>query len=208
MWKKIVLQCNERFRECLLNLGVSEQCADEFLAYLGESFGNAERLDYGTGHELNFLTAMITLIRGGYLNSTTYSSIVCHIFPQYFAICRSVQEIYSLEPAGSRGAWGLDDFHFLPFLLGAHQFLNQDLILPSDSIVPGMVFARRNSFLYFEAVARIIETKTTAPLHETSPTLWGISGAADWSVRAHTWSTPMHPVIYARTAGRKYVEGI
>lgn len=39
----------------------------------------------------------------------------------YLALVRKLQKVFKLEPAGSKGVWGLDDHQHLSYLWGASQ---------------------------------------------------------------------------------------
>lgn len=91
--------------------------------YLLEAFGNVERLDYGSGHELCFALFLmgLTLIRFFEPNPTEERQLVLVVFLRYLRLVWKLQDVYRLEPAGSHGVWGIDDYHFLGFLWGSSQ---------------------------------------------------------------------------------------
>jgi serine/threonine-protein phosphatase 2A activator len=91
--------------------------------YLLTSFGEFTRLDYGSGHELSFALFMmgLTLIRFFQPNPEEERQLVITVFRKYLEVAWHLQDVYRLEPAGSHGVWGLDDYHFLGFLWGSAQ---------------------------------------------------------------------------------------
>jgi hypothetical protein len=98
-----------------------EGAVSELLPYLYSSFGNETRIDYGTGHETNFLLFLLALFKIRIISTEDIKAVVCKVFRRYIATMRILQQVYVLEPAGSHGVWGLDDYNCLLFVWGAAQ---------------------------------------------------------------------------------------
>ena len=98
-----------------------ERAIVEIREYLLESFGSYERIDYGTGHELNFYVFLYCMCKIGIYTVDDYEVLINKVFNRYLQLMRRLQTYYYLEPAGSHGVWGLDDYQMLAFLFGASQ---------------------------------------------------------------------------------------
>lgn len=99
-----------------------EKCK-ELSGYLEDSFGNAQRVDYGTGHETTFFVFLCCLYKALVLQRSELPATILLVFPAYLKVCRHLQTVYWLEPAGSHGVWCLDDYQLLPFVFGSAQLI-------------------------------------------------------------------------------------
>lgn len=155
---------------------------DEVSQYLVESWGNRTRIDYGSGHELNFICFLYCLVKLGVLDmERDAANIVLKIFIRYLALMRELETKYWLEPAGSHGVWGLDDYHFLPFLFGAFQLSMHKHLKPKSIHNPELTEIFENRYLYFGCISFINRVKSTATLRWHSPMLDDISGVKTWA---------------------------
>eukprot|EP00565_Helicotheca_tamesis_P006363 CAMPEP_0185728202 /NCGR_PEP_ID=MMETSP1171-20130828/3634_1 /TAXON_ID=374046 /ORGANISM="Helicotheca tamensis, Strain CCMP826" /LENGTH=468 /DNA_ID=CAMNT_0028396881 /DNA_START=52 /DNA_END=1458 /DNA_ORIENTATION=+ len=177
----------------------------ELREYLHSSFGHPTRLDYGTGHESSFLVFLLCLCKiGCFGRSSTSSSssttrtaaasptpailapVTLSIFSQYLLVTRGIQTDYMLEPAGSHGVWGLDDYHCLPFYFGACQLIHStdDDELSSPSCIHNtslLSSPKENVYMYLGCIAYIKSLKKGVPFFESSPMLDDISHIKSWS---------------------------
>lgn len=156
--------------------------ATELQHYLCQSFGLKLRLDYGSGHELNFLAFLGAYLEQFHAWDRVGGTEVLAVFARYYDLVRRLIVDYNLEPAGSHGVWGLDDhFHFM-YILGAAQFNASEgasgdgyrFIPPVlQALGPAVVEQCAGSNLYISAVAFILRIKT-GPFHEHSPMIYDI----------------------------------
>lgn len=118
-----------------------------------------------------------------------------NILHSYFNLIRRLIQIYTLEPAGSHGVWGLDDHSFLPYIFGSAQLApaiedvsnipaegsRSDAPDPGDVVKTDAVERERKTNMYFAAIGFIYDVKK-GPFWEHSPVLYDISGIrAGWA---------------------------
>lgn len=154
---------------------------DILAGYLTHSFGDRTRIDYGSGHELTFLSFLFALTKAGKLEiDRDGSALVLVVFWKYIEVMRKIQQTYWLEPAGSHGVWGLDDYHFLPFLFGASQLANHPILKPKSIHDDQILEDFGEDYIYLGCI-RFINSIKTASLRWHSPMLDDISGVKQWT---------------------------
>lgn len=151
-----------------VDTSLGAELCDEAQFYFANAMGSSERIDYGTGHELHFLIFLLCIHQLQRQQSTEMSPsawtdfnrlLVLKVFRQYIQLMSQLQRLYWLEPAGSHGVWGLDDYHFLPFLFGAAQLIGNTQVRPKSITAPDLVEWLAEDYLYFEMVDRIMKVK-------------------------------------------------
>lgn len=152
----------------------------ELAAYFSGGFGNGIRIDYGSGHELSFMAFLCCLDLIDFFTEEDYEAIVHKVFVLYLEIVRRLQKTYSLEPAGSHGVWGLDDFQFLPYYFGSAELENHKRIKPKSILHVETVDYFSKDYMYLRSIQFIYQMKK-GPFYEHSPMLYDISGVQSWS---------------------------
>ncbi|KAK1883927.1 Serine/threonine-protein phosphatase 2A activator [Dissostichus eleginoides] len=180
-WYSILDQEAESLVFALLPEDTSAAAA-EIAVYLKESVGNAVRIDYGTGvvcvcvcvcvyvcvcvcvvvlclnwHEAAFAAFLCCLCKVGALKVDDQLAIVFLVFNRYLEVMRKLQKTYRMEPAGSQGVWGLDDFQFLPFIWGSSQFVDHPTLEPRHFLEERVVDEQQHEYMFLECIKFINE---------------------------------------------------
>ena len=170
--------------------------------YLCSSFGDERRIDYGTGHELHFVCFLYALSAVGFIplpplspqpllppsgsaelpaaSPSIFTSLSLVVFPRYLRVMRRLQSLYLLEPAGSRGCWGLDDYSFLPFLLGSSQLCSHPHLRPRSVRYAEVLETQSDDWLYLDAVRWLMSVKGSVSFAEHSPVLYDVTSVRSW----------------------------
>lgn len=165
------------------------------------AFGHPTRLDYGTGHELAFVLGLWCCVVSGWAgDEDAQDALILRVFPRYLDLTTRLQATYRLEPAGSHGVWGLDDYCFLPYLFGSAQLLGGDST-PGDALRAATTTDGPFTDMYTLSLHRITLFKRGAAFSEHSPLLDSLAQFPNW-VKPHAGLLKM---FQAEVLGKRVV---
>ncbi|WVF65934.1 hypothetical protein IAT40_000672 [Kwoniella sp. CBS 6097] len=209
----------ERLPKLFTSPTIPSHLVDQLLPLLLDShaFGHPIRIDYGTGHELAFVLALYVCTIPGWIGGmcdggdrgeeeakqAEEDELISRVFPRYLDLTTQLQKTYRLEPAGSHGVWGLDDYCFLPYLFGSAQLLDsatsptqalQSAVSrrsrtgssSGSSSIPATSNADndetdRDKDMYTLSLTHLLIFKHGASFSEHSPLLYNLSTMKDWT---------------------------
>lgn len=120
------------------------------------------------------------LTKLGCFSPVDYPALVLKVFDVYMRVCRRLQTVYWLEPAGSHGVWSLDDYQMLPFLFGSAQLEGSKHVTPKSIHNDDVLEAVGADYLYLQAIGFIKSVKSGGTFAEHSPILNDISALPTW----------------------------
>ncbi|GAA5889620.1 hypothetical protein JCM5296_002413 [Sporobolomyces johnsonii] len=183
-WLAKLEEHDEAFQRTLLSpsqLAVLPELSFQFRS----SWGSGARIDYGTGHELSFLAYLLILRLVGVLEAEDEQAMVTRVFAAYMDLVRKLQRVFNLEPAGSKGVWGLDDHQHLVYLWGASQLIGHPTLTPASILKPQSIGPYAPSYLFLSSILHI-HTIKRGPFAEHSPLLFEIASTVpSWAKVAH-----------------------
>ena len=179
-YSKLEKEYSTLLTSTILKSKPNEGLVTELKSYILDCFGSAMRIDYGTGHELNFLCILLILCEAQYFTVDDFPNIVLEVFFEYILFVRKIQTTYKLEPAGAHGVWGLDEYHFLPFLFGASQLVGNYDLTPKVVHDDSLIRQYQDEYMYLSAVSYVKNTKRGARFGEYAPMLDTISNVPNW----------------------------
>ncbi|EDW76563.1 uncharacterized protein Dwil_GK15526 [Drosophila willistoni] len=163
---------------------------NELQQYLMEAFGNATRIDYGTGHELSFMFFLCALFKAEILLEQDIVSAALRLFNRYLEFARTLQRTYNMEPAGSQGVWSLDDFQFVPFIWGSAQLAVKSPFDPAKFVDEQIINDHKDHYMFMSCIDYICKVKT-GHFGEHSNQLWSITAVPSW-VKINTGLVKMY----------------
>uniref|UniRef100_A0A915IFG5 Serine/threonine-protein phosphatase 2A activator n=1 Tax=Romanomermis culicivorax TaxID=13658 RepID=A0A915IFG5_ROMCU len=186
VWHEKLIEDSDILIQQVLNDSALNDSIVELKSYLQDSFGNATRIDYGTGHEACFLIFLLCLYSLKIIVDDNFLQLICIVFERYLALCRKLQLVYRMEPAGSHGVWCLDDYQFLPFIFGSAQLIEDKRFFPDNpNLTPdcyvkdGFAEKYADQFMFMGCIKFINQVKTGL-FCEHSNQLWNISCVKEW----------------------------
>lgn len=98
---------NEALPSWHKQLGITNEAAvAEVSAYLSQSFGNGTRIDYGSGHELNFILWLLCLRQLSTIQTTHFPALALIVFPAISASCAASNQPTTSSPPAATASGG------------------------------------------------------------------------------------------------------